>query len=270
MLPLNQVLSLAIPLIITIASLQLSKRRLQNKANKIIGQAQSTADTILKEAEEFSQKNKQNIEQLHDSSIDTQKATQARIDLRENSIQKRLVKLDKFQGKLTDNQATITSLNNDLQTQTDKILSELSKKSGINAFDAKKEVQDQLEVEFKNYLDKENAVYIKSQKSQATKKALLILKQTMQRFTGSSSVDKGSKFIKFNSKRAFELLCGKDDENLKYISEKNILNTDKNFFWIICDPIINRFDCSVPKNLKVKLLEDFNFFKINLKLVEKI
>jgi cell division septum initiation protein DivIVA len=62
MLPLNQVLSLAIPLIITIASLQLSKRRLQNKANKIIGQAQSTADTILKEAEEFSQKNKQNIE----------------------------------------------------------------------------------------------------------------------------------------------------------------------------------------------------------------
>ena len=224
MLPLNQVLSLAIPLIITIASLQLSKRRLQNKANKIIGQAQSNADTILKEAEEFSQKNKQNIEQLKDSSVDTQKATQARIDLRENSIQKRLVKLDKFQGKLTDNQAVIKSLNNDLQTQTDKILSELSKKSGINAFDAKKEVQDQLEVEFRNYLDKENAVYIKSQKSQATKKALLILKQTMQRFTGSSSVDKGSKFIKFNSKRAFELLCGKDDENLKYISEK--MNVD--------------------------------------------
>ena len=60
------------------------------------------------------------------------------------------------------------------------------------------------------------------------------------------------------------------DIRIKYISEKNILNTDKNFFWIICDPIINRFDCSVPKNLKVKLLEDFNFFKINLKLVEKI
>ena len=224
MFSLNQILSLAIPLIITIASLQLSKKRLQNQAETIKNQAQSNADSILKEAQDFVENNKQDIAQIQQASLDTQNATEARIKLRENSLQKRLVKLDKVSEKLSENQSVIATLNSNLQAETDNILSELSKKSGINAFHAKQEVQDELELEFKNYLEKENAVFIKTQKTQATKKALLILKQTMQRFTGSSSVDKGSKFIKFNSKRAFELLCGKDDENLKYISEK--MNVD--------------------------------------------
>lgn len=224
MFQLNQVLSLVIPLIITVASLQFSKRQKQKQVDNILSTANKNAQSILGEANEFVEKTNSNIAQLKESSKATESNSLARINLRENSLQKRQLKLDKIHAKLKQQQDDLISLQSNLQNHTDDVLSELSKKSGINAFDAKKEVQDQLEVEFKNYLDKESAVYIKSQKAQSVKKALLILKQTMQRFTGASSVDKGSKLIKFNSKRAFELLCGTEDSNLKYLSEK--MNVD--------------------------------------------
>ena len=144
MFSLNQILSLAIPLIITIASLQLSKKRLQNQAETIKNQAQSNADSILKEAQDFVENNKQDIAQIQQASLDTQNATEARIKLRENSLQKRLVKLDKVSEKLSENQSVIATLNSNLQTEKDNILSELSKKICINAFHAKQEVQDEL------------------------------------------------------------------------------------------------------------------------------
>ena len=58
--------------------------------------------------------------------------------------------------------------------------------------------------------------------------------------------------------------------NTKYISENSYLKNSKTLYWIICDPIINKFNCSLEKNLGVKLIENINLYKLNLKLVEKI
>ena len=55
----------------------------------------------------------------------------------------------------------------------------------------------------------------------------------------------------------------------KYISENNYSKNSKNLYWIICDPIINKFNCSLEKNSGVKLIENINLYKLNLKLVEK-
>ena len=56
----------------------------------------------------------------------------------------------------------------------------------------------------------------------------------------------------------------------KYISENSNLKNSITSHWIICDPIINKFDCSLEKNSDVKLIENINLHKLNLKLVEKI
>ena len=56
----------------------------------------------------------------------------------------------------------------------------------------------------------------------------------------------------------------------KYISENSNFKNSITLYWIICDPIINKFDCSLEKNSDVKLIENINLHKLNLKLVEKI
>ena len=58
--------------------------------------------------------------------------------------------------------------------------------------------------------------------------------------------------------------------NTKYISDNNYLKNSKTLYWIICDPIINKFNCSLEKNLSIKLIKNINLYKLNLKLVEKI
>jgi uncharacterized membrane protein len=71
---------------------------------------------------------------------------------------------------------------------------------------------------------------------------------------------------------------------LNYLNKKNNLNTNyiKNLqelstenskekkIWIICDPIINEFDCSIEIDSKYKVIKNIDLYKLNLKLVEKI
>ncbi len=220
MFQITYLLSFSAPFLAIMLLMFIKHRSVESKYKAIIKEAKIASDQRLQEAQETQEKTQAELIQLEQNFQDSQKSIEQRIQLRTDSLARRQLKTDKVQAKLDQFQKDIKSLQNDLQTETDKVLSQLSKVSGMNAFDAKDEVKSRLTQEFKSYTDKEAAVFLNSQKKQSIKKAVVILKQTMQRFTGSSSVDKGSKFITFKSKRAFEHLCGPENHNLQYLSEQ--------------------------------------------------
>ena len=189
-------------------------------------QAKSQADQRLQEASTFAEEQKQILTDLESEFESAQKSSEERIVVKKASAQKRESRLEQYSQRLETLAKELTSLQNDQQVVTDKYLTQLSKVSGLNAFDAKDQVKNRLEQEFNTYLEKQNAVYLNTVKNQCSKHGVNILKQTMQRFTGSSSVDKGTKLVKFSSKRAFDHLCGQDDANLQYIAEKLSVEID--------------------------------------------
>jgi len=220
MFQISYLLSFAAPFLATSLLMYSRHKSVESQYKSVIKDAQKQSANRLQEAQEFQSQIESDILQLQENHESSKHALEQRIQLRTDSLDRRQLKLDKIQAKAEQHQKDLKSLSNDLQTESDQILSQLSKVSGLNAFDAKDEVKSRLTQEFKSYMDKESAVFLNAQKKLATKRAGVILKQTMQRFTGSSSVDKGSKFVSFKSKRAFEHLCGPDNQNLQYLSEQ--------------------------------------------------
>lgn len=195
-------------------------KMIESQYNAVVGSATKQAKDTLAQAQEFQSQSQENLEQIIQNSQSLRDSIEQRINMRSESVARRQLKVDKIHAKFDQAAKDLNSLNSDLKNESDKILSTLSKVSGLNAHDAKDDVKARLTQEFKSFMDKESAVFVNSAKKQSVKQAADILKHTMQRFTGASSVDKGTKLIEFKSKRAFEHLCGQEDQNLKYLSEK--------------------------------------------------
>ena len=43
---------------------------------------------------------------------------------------------------------------------------------------------------------------------------------------------------------------------------------EKNKIWILCDPLINSFNCTLNFDFKYNVLKDIDLYKLNLKLIE--
>ena len=43
---------------------------------------------------------------------------------------------------------------------------------------------------------------------------------------------------------------------------------EKKIIWMVCDPIINNFDCTLDPDNKIKVIKNIDFYKLNLKLIE--
>ena len=43
---------------------------------------------------------------------------------------------------------------------------------------------------------------------------------------------------------------------------------EKKIIWMVCDPIINNFDCTLDPDDKIKVIKNIDFYKLNLKLIE--
>ena len=71
-------------------------------------------------------------------------------------------------------------------------------------------------------------------------------------------------------KPALKKFTEKNNSNLKVFDQKNL---NKKYFehsliWYICIYDLNGKDCSVPKNKKINILQQFYFNSIDLKLLE--
>ena len=42
----------------------------------------------------------------------------------------------------------------------------------------------------------------------------------------------------------------------------------KDKIWILCDPLMNSFDCSLKFDFNYNVLKDINLYRLNLKFIE--
>jgi len=176
----------------------------EQKANKIILEAQAKAGAIVEDAKKEERERKQEIKKLEERVFDREKTIDARlreIDGREKTVKNELVKLE--------------TESKDIESRRGEIISRLEKVAGLSTEEAKSQLLRSVSEQYGKDLAKKIQDLENTQREEIEKKSLEIITSAIQRYSRSHTSELTTSVFHLKNEDLKGKIIGREGRNIR-------------------------------------------------------
>lgn len=177
---------------------------LEQKAKKIILEAQEKAVTFLEEAKKEERDRKGKLEQVEE-----------RLVKKEESLEHRSREMEKTESHIKQEYSGIEKIKKEAAEVQKKAVAQLEKITGLNAEEAKNRLFKEVEDQYKNELIKSIQSLEKDKKEQIEKKSLDIITTALQRYARSHVADLTTTVFNLPNEELKGKIIGREGRNIR-------------------------------------------------------
>jgi ribonuclease Y len=244
------------------------KHEIEFKSSRILQAAKEKIIKIEEELKDFELQVKRRTQSLELSSQENFESLNKRLELKEVALAKREQKNAERISALESVESEVSSFKIQQAQKREQLENGLTDRAGITIGEAKEELKNSLEYEFKPFLEQTANKITENTKDNANKEAIHQLKAIMQKYAEPSSVDHLDKTFKVTKNAIIGKIIGRGAKNLVYLEEKTgadiIFEDDKDIITVSC------FNLVIQETVRMTLQKLMREPVINPEVIDRV